>query len=115
LFAAGMLAFVWLFPHTEAYTMAFEQLTKNPAAIEELGTPITGGFPSGHVTVSDDRGSAELSFSAMGPKGHGIVNVDARKNFGVWRLERLDLMVEGRDRPIDLLPKTPRKGGLPPE
>jgi hypothetical protein len=105
------VSFLWLFSHTQAYTMAVERLTQSPAAIAELGSPISAGFPSGHVSVKDDSGSAELSFSATGPNGSGTVYADARKDLGVWRLTRLELAIDGRDHRIDL-GATPRPGGL---
>ena len=78
--------------------MAVERLKQSPAAIAELGSPISAGFPSGHISVEDDSGSAELSFSATGPNGSGTVYADARKDLGVWRLTRLELEIDGRDR-----------------
>jgi Cytochrome oxidase complex assembly protein 1 len=110
LVVAMIVSFLWLFSHTQAYTMAVERLTQSPAAIADLGSPITAGFPSGHVSVKDDSGSAELSFSATGPKGSGTVYADARKDLGVWRLIRLELAIDGRDRRIDL-GATPRRSG----
>jgi Cytochrome oxidase complex assembly protein 1 len=108
--AIGSTSFLWLFSHSQAYTMAVERLTQSPAAIAELGSPISAGLPTGHVSLKDDSGSAELTFSASGPKGSGTVYADARKDLGVWRLIRLELEVEGGDRRIDLR-ATPRRGG----
>ncbi len=108
--AVGATSFLWLFSHSQPYTMAVERLTQSPAAIAELGSPIAAGFPTGHVSVEDDSGSAELTFSASGPKGSGTVYADARKDLGVWRLTRLELEVAGGDRRIDL-GATPRRSG----
>jgi hypothetical protein len=102
-----ILLFVWMFPKFEPYVMAVGRLTQSPAAMSELGTPITPGFPWGNFSTSGDRGQAKLSFSATGPKGHGTVYVDAIKN-GAWRLTRLDLVVESSGRLIDL------RGGAAP-
>lgn len=90
------------------------RLKRSPAAIAELGSPTSAGFPTGHVSVSDDSGNAELSFSAIGPKGRGTVHLDARKDLGVWRLIRLELEIDGRDRSIDLGATPPRSGPLLP-
>jgi hypothetical protein len=102
LVAAASLAFVWLFSHAQPYVMAVERLKQNPAAVAALGSPISAGFPTGHISFKDDTGSAELSFSATGPNGNGTVYVDARKTLGVWRLTRFELELDGRDRSIDL-------------
>jgi hypothetical protein len=114
LVVAASLAFFWLFSHAQPYVMAVDRLKQNPAAIAALGSPISAGFPSGHISVADDGGSAELSFSATGPKGSGTVSVDARKDLGVWRLTRVELEIEGRDQRIDLGTGTRRNGPLLP-
>lgn len=111
LVAAIAVPVVLLFPHAQPYLMAVERLKQNPNAISELGTPISAGFPSGHISFDNDSGSAELSFSATGPKRSGTVYVDARKDLGVWRLTRFELEIDDRDRTIDLGADTAR---LPP-
>lgn len=102
LVAAAWLAFFWLFSQAQPYVMAVERLKQHPAAVAELGSPISAGFPMGHVSFKDDTGNAELSFSATGPNGSGTVYVDASKDLGVWRLTRFELAIDGRDRTIDL-------------
>jgi Cytochrome oxidase complex assembly protein 1 len=107
----GFLAlFIWQFPRTEAYLMAVSRLNQSPAATSELGTPIQPGFPWGSISTAGDRGHAELSFSATGPKGHGTVYVDAAKSGGRWQLTRLDLVVADSGRRLDL-----RGGGGAPK
>lgn len=101
-YVAIFLPLVWFLTHAQPYAMAIERLTQNPAAIRELGTPISPGFPWGRISISGDSGHATLSFAATGPKGSGTVYVDATKDFGVWRLMRLQLAVEGRVDRIDL-------------
>ncbi len=101
LYGGLTLLFIMLFPRFEPYVMAVARLTQNPAAISELGAPIRPGFPWGRFSTSGDRGEAELSFSATGPKGQGTVYVDAVKSGGKWRLTRVDLVVADGRR-IDL-------------
>jgi hypothetical protein len=96
-----ILVFVLMFSKIEPYLIAVGQLNQSPAAIRELGEPIRPGFPWGKFSTTGDRGTAELSFSATGPKGHGTVYVDAVKSGGSWRLTRLDLAVDG-GRTIDV-------------
>ncbi len=114
LIAVAALPVFLLLSHSPAYTMAVEQLKQSPAAIAELGSPISAGFPTGHISFRDDSGRAELSFSATGPKGSGTVSLDARRDLGQWRLTRLDLEIEGRDRRINLFPGRPRNAPLLP-
>jgi hypothetical protein len=100
--AVMTVSFLWLFSHSQPYAMAVERLKQNPAAVAALGSPISAGFPMGHIAVENDTGSAELSFSATGPNGSGTVYVDARKTLGAWRLSRFELELAGRDQTIDL-------------
>jgi len=98
--AVAILAAVVLLPNSQPYVMAVERLTQNPEAIAALGSPISAGFPTGHVSYDGGSGNAELTFSATGPKGSGTVYVDARRDLGVWRLTRFELEIAGRT--IDL-------------
>ena len=108
LYGGFTLAVILMFPKFEPYIMAVGQLNKSPVAIRELGTPIQPGFPWGRFSTTGDSGEAQLSFSAKGPKADGTVYADAVKTDGKWRLTRLDLVVEGSDRRIDI------RGGPPP-
>jgi hypothetical protein len=105
---------VSLLPHSEPYVMAVERLKQSPAATAALGSPISAGFPTGHISLDNGSGNAELTFSATGPKGSGTVSVDARRDLGVWRLRRLELETEARDRWIDLNAAPRRDGPLLP-
>jgi hypothetical protein len=103
IYGGAILLFIWVFTHADAYVMAVERLTTNPVAISELGTPIRPGFPWGRIQVlRNGGGTAQLSFSVSGPKASGTVYVDARKDFGVWRLIRFELALKGRDQRINL-------------
>jgi hypothetical protein len=101
-YATFAVSFYWVFRHSVAYEMAVARLATNPAAISALGTPISTGFPWGHISVSGPSGHAELSFSAQGPKADGTVYVNATKALGTWRIDRIELEINGRDRRINL-------------
>jgi hypothetical protein len=109
--AVAALAFVSILPHSQPYLMAVERLKQSPAAIAELGSPISAGAPGGHISFKDESGIAELSFPATGPKGSGTVSLDAHRDLGVWRLTRIELAIEGQSGTIDLGSETAR---LPP-
>ncbi len=96
------LVFV-LFGRSEAYRVAVAELTANPTAISELGTPITAGFPFGNIALDNDTGSAQLSFSASGPKADGTVYVAETLRSGHWVIIRMQLEIKGRDRRIELI------------
>ena len=106
----ALLAFavgVWfsistLLKNSEAYQMAVVRLQSNAEAINALGAPITTGTPTGSIKIFGPSGKAELAFSAQGPKGRGTVYLRATKNLGAWRLDRVELQVDGRAGRINL-------------
>ena len=103
-FTVGVYFFVSaLLKHSEAYQMGMAELQQNPAVVAALGKPITGGAPSGRLQTSGPSGSADLQISVAGPKGQGTAYLHAVKTMGAWKLERLEVQVEGRrDRIIVL-------------
>ncbi len=82
--------------HSEAYQMAVAQLQANSEAVNALGTPIKTGSPSGKIETSGPTGSADLQFSVEGPKGKGTVYLHATKDLGRWKINRMELQIEGR-------------------
>lgn len=89
-----------------AYTLAVSEVQADPDATRILGTPITAGIPMGNIRVSGPDGKADLTFSVKGPKGEGVVYIDAVEAMGKWRLnqavfedgatkDRIDLRAEG--------------------
>ena len=103
LIALFLIPFIWFWSDSEAYRTAVAELKANPVAIRELGTPITTGFPKGNISITGDRGRAQLSFSASGPEADGTAYVDETLQSGHWVINRLQLEIKGRDRRIDLV------------
>jgi hypothetical protein len=102
LFALIFIPFFWFFGHSEAYRTAVAALNANPVAINALGTPIATGFPFGNISIRNDTGRAQLSFSAKGPKAEGTVYVDETLRSNHWVIVRMQLEIKGRDGRIDL-------------
>ena len=96
---------------SDAYRLAGTYLNANADAIEALGKPISTGFPSGSISINGPTGTAALTFSATGPKAAGQVAVTAVKDNGVWKLDGMQLRVDGRDGVINLL--KPARAELP--
>jgi hypothetical protein len=82
--------------------MAVAQLQANSEAINALGTPITTGAPTGKFETSGPTGTADLQFSVEGPKAKGTVYLRATKDFSVWKIDRIELQIEGRSGRINL-------------
>ena len=99
---AGWFAIMALFKHSEPYQMAVAWLQASAEAISALGTPITTGNPTGSIQTSGSSGRADFAFSVEGPKGHGMVYLRATKDFGAWKLDRIELQIEGRRGRINL-------------
>ncbi|MGD0562915.1 MAG: cytochrome c oxidase assembly factor Coa1 family protein [Roseiarcus sp.] len=92
--------------HSEAYRLGVARLQASAEVAQVLGTPIATGMPMGEISLTDDSGSASLSFSATGPKGSGLVMLQAIRKGGVWSIQRLMLKIDGRDEIIDILNPT---------
>jgi hypothetical protein len=92
--------------HSEAYRLGVAKLQESAEVAQVLGTPIAAGAPTGDISLTDDSGSANLSFSASGPKGSGAVTLQAIKKGGVWTIRGLRLKLDGRDDVIDVVNPT---------
>ena len=103
LIGGGIGAGYYGFRHSEAYKLGVSTLQASPVATNLLGTPITTGFPTGKIALTNASGTAVLSFSASGPKAAGVVFLEAVKKDGTWRITRLTLKLDGRDGVIDLV------------
>lgn len=89
---------------SEAYQLALSTLQANSQAVSALGAPISGGIPSGKISINGASGS--LKFSVTGTKAAGQLVVEAMKQNGVWSLKVLNLKIDGRDDVIDLLKRS---------
>ena len=89
-------------PYRDAVAMA-----RGDASVREaLGEPVeTGILAQINVQVTDGTGSARLSIPLRGPKGKGTLHVEATKSGGRWTITHLEISVQGRPEPIDLLKK----------
>ncbi len=100
--AAGWFSIMALFKSSEAYQMGLARVQASSQAVAALGTPITGGYPMGKIETSGPSGVADLQFSVQGPKGKGTVYLHATKSLGAWKLDRIELEIEGRSGRINL-------------
>ena len=71
----------------------------------ELGAPVAPAwYLSGGESESGSSGSADLAIPLKGSLHRGTVYVRAKKTDGVWSYDKLEILVEGRELPIELLP-----------
>lgn len=108
----GMLAFCVamvvglsaLFKNSEAFLMSMARLSAHQEVVQAIGQPMHAGIPAGSIQVAGPSGSAKLSFGLDGPKGKGTVYVEASRDMGQWKLERLVLQLDESGRRIDVEP-----------
>ncbi|HEX7814560.1 cytochrome c oxidase assembly factor Coa1 family protein [Dyella sp.] len=94
--------------HSGAYELAVKDLQQNPEVVQQLGSPMSTGIPTGQIQVSGPSGTAHLSFSVQGSKGKGTVYVEATKAIGRWHLDQAVFENDATEQRIDLIPKTPQ-------
>lgn len=87
---------------SEPYKLAVVELQTNKKAADALGTPISTGNPSGSIETSGSKGKADLIIPATGPKAKGTVYLDATRDLGTWKINRIELEIEGRPGRINL-------------
>lgn len=109
LFVLGIAFFVGLFflisvglKNSDPYHLAYSRLENNKEALAILGPPIKTGFVQGSIHVSGPSGKADISFSVQGQKASGVVYLDATKDMGTWKVNRIELAIDGRPGRIDL-------------
>jgi hypothetical protein len=105
----ALLTFVFgLLKSTEPYQHAVTVASSNPEVVRELGAPVAPAwYLSGSESESGNSGDAELAIPLKGSLHRGTVYVRAKKIEGVWRYDKLEMLVEGREVRIELLPLPP--------
>ena len=99
---ASAFALVTILRDSEVYRMALTRVQANEEAMRILGAPIDGGFPMGSIDISGSSGEAQLAIPVEGRQSKGTVYVEATRSMGQWRLDRIELEVDGQEKRIDL-------------
>lgn len=87
---------------SDAFQLSLSRLQASPEGVQQIGRPVETGFPMGSMQVSGPRGNASLSYSVSGPNGKGTVFVEATKDMGQWKIDRLVLEQEGTGRRTEI-------------
>jgi hypothetical protein len=101
-FACLFFAIVAAFKSSDAYKMGVARLEASQQAVQFLGEPISTGMPMGNIRISGPTGTANLSFAVDGAKGKGTIYLEASKELGQWRMNRIVLEEAGTGDRIDL-------------
>jgi hypothetical protein len=102
LFAAAMFYAFTALKNSDVYGLAVSRLEASPEAVAQLGAPITTGMPMGSLQIYGPSGQANFSFSVEGRKNRGTVFVDATRDMGTWKINRIELEVESSGKRINL-------------
>jgi len=87
---------------SDAFQLSLSTLQASPEGAQQIGSPVKTGFPMGSIQISGPRGNASLSYSVSGPKGEGTVFVEATKDMGRWKIDRMVLEQEGTGRRTEI-------------
>ena len=102
LFAASMFFAFTALKNSDVYSLAVAKLESNPEALSQLGAPVRTGIPMGSFQISGTGGKADFYFSAEGQENRGTVFVDATREMGAWKINRMELELEGSGKRINL-------------
>lgn len=99
------LLFSNLMRNSAPVTMALERLQHNPQALALLGEPIKLGFPMGSLIQDGVQGCALLHVSVTGNRAEGRLYIDATRDLGKWRFNRLELEADENAPRLNLAPE----------
>lgn len=100
--AGSYFALMAMLKDSDAYRLGVAKLQANAAAMEALGAPVEAGNPRGSIQVSGPTGDAQLEIPVEGRKSKGRLYLDATKDMGQWKANRIQLEIEGSAERIDL-------------
>ncbi|PQJ81056.1 cytochrome c oxidase assembly factor Coa1 family protein [Polaribacter porphyrae] len=96
-----------MFNESTPIKYATEQAFNHPRVLEQLGNDLEKtGIPSGNISLSNNDGEIDMSFSIKGLKGRGTVIVKGIKTNGIWAYEDLYVLIKDTQEQINLLEKT---------
>jgi len=87
--------------NSKIYEIALIEAGHSPCVATRVGTPFKPGWlVAGNMQESDTVGSAHLEIPVKGIKGKGSIFVSAEKQNGIWRIDELLLVQEGKETRI---------------
>ncbi len=83
---------------SDPYVRSLTTTRQDPGVQQALGTPLETGFmPMGKISLDDDTGRADLSYTLTGPKATADVVVRATKSGSVWTFTKVLVTPESGD------------------
>jgi Cytochrome oxidase complex assembly protein 1 len=98
-----------------AYLQAVARAEQSPVIIAVLGEPIREGpFVTGNIRTQNvsgnASGNASLAIPLSGPKGNGVLYVEANKSGDAWTLKQLNFENDQNHQRTDLLSDKDKPG-----
>jgi hypothetical protein len=105
LLLVAFLGVGWIFKNSDVYAMSLDLVHKSPEVQQALGVPIEVGWMAlGTIEITNQSGSAEISYSVSGPSLGGTVYVEGTRRLGQWTIEALIVEIDETGRRLDLTP-----------
>ena len=106
LFVGGVVTLAFGFmKSSEPYQHAVTIASSNPDVVRELGRPLVPGwYVTGNFNLSGTSGETDMAIPLKGALRRGTVYVVAKKKNGIWTYNTLQVLVDGHEFPIELLP-----------
>jgi hypothetical protein len=93
------------------YQEALARAGQSPEVINRIGEPLRPGLVlQGQLNVSGSSGSAKMEIPISGPRGKATILLDARKLYGAWMFNTLEVHFEGKSEVVNLLKSAPGLG-----
>jgi hypothetical protein len=105
-FLVSLLAFIeYRIKSSQVYQVSVSEARASSEVIGSLGQPVNvGWFTSGEITqASNGTGRAKLTIPLSGPKGRGMIKVEAGRLAGRWRFSTIQFISAGQGLTVDLL------------
>ena len=89
--------------NSEVTKLSLQKARESEVVQQRLGVPIEMGTIEYGTLQEGADGFAKLTIPLKGPKGEGLLHVDATMADGAWEFDRLEAELPGRPRRVDLL------------
>ena len=109
LLVGGCIGVIWfgtadLVRSSDVYQEAMERVRAHPEVVAEMGQVEANwsGF-RGNISLRSNGGDIDAHVALRGSRASGTLHIVAKKRGGEWETQQLEVTIDGRDRPIDVL------------
>jgi len=103
LIALFVFGVVKMLRESEPYAEAMRRVSRSPAVVEALGTPIEAEYWfTGNISFNNRNGRAEFDIPIHGPGGRAAIYLKATKLAGKWHYDLLAVTIERSQKRVFL-------------